>query len=236
MNIEIWSDIMCPFCYIGKRHLESALAQMTEKDTVSVIWKSFQLDPGLSNEKTYGSTYQYLAERKGLSVAQAKEMTAGVAASGRQAGVSLNFDRTVIANTHDAHRLIHLAQHHGLASAMEEALFRAHFADGKDVADRGTLIELGKDVGLDEETVASVLDSRRYAEDVSADIDEARELGIRGVPFFVVNRKYAISGAQPTEAFLQTLEKAFAEWRKDNPKSPFEVTAGPSCTPDGNCD
>ncbi len=235
MNIEIWSDIMCPFCYIGKHHFEAALAQMAEKDAVNVIWKSFQLDPGLDRDRTYASTYQYLAERKGLSVAQAKEMTAGVADAGRQAGLSLNFERTVIANTRDAHRLTHLAQDHGLASAMEETLFRAHFTDGEDVADHDTLLALGKKAGLDEKAVASMLESERYAADVTADIDEARQLGIRGVPFFVVDRKYAISGAQPPEAFLQTLEKAFAEWRKDNPASPFEVTSGPSCTPDGNC-
>lgn len=236
MKIEVWSDIICPFCYIGKHNVETALKQFDEPAAIELEWKSFQLDPGLPKGTVYANTYQYLAQRKGLSIAQAKEMTAGVALTGKNAGVALNFDKAIIANTWDAHRLIHLAQTVNRGSAVKEALFRAHFTDGKDISDRNTLIALGKDARLDEAAIQTVLDSEQFAYEVTQDIQEARNIGIRGVPFFVFNRKYAVSGAQPPEVFLQTLEKSFAEWRKENRGNHIEVSEGPSCTPDGSCD
>ncbi|PPL00369.1 DsbA family oxidoreductase [Parapedobacter indicus] len=236
MKIEIWSDIVCPFCYIGKRNFETALAQFDEAEFVELEWKSFQLDPELPKGTTYADTYQYLAERKGLSIAQAKEMTSSVAATGKNAGVTLNFEKAVIANTWDAHRLIHLAQSKGAGTRVKEALFNAHFTDGKDISNRDTLVELGKKAGLEETPVIAMLSSDAYAHEVAQDIQEARNIGIRGVPFFVFNRKYAVSGAQPPEVFLQTLQKAVAEWRATNPDTLINVTEGPSCSPDGTCD
>ncbi len=236
MKIEVWSDIVCPFCYIGKRNFETALEQFDESQLVELEWKSFQLDPELPKGKTYADTYQYLAERKGLSRAEAREMTSGVAATGKNAGVALNFEKAIVANTWDAHRLIHFAQSKGTGSRVKEALFKAHFTDGKDISASDTLIGLGKEAGLEEAAVAAVLSSDEYAHDVTQDIQEARNIGIRGVPFFVFNRKYAVSGAQPTEVFLQTLQKAFAEWRAANPDISLDVTEGPSCSPDGTCD
>ena len=235
MKIEVWSDIMCPFCYIGKKHFETALKQFSDADAIDLEWKSFQLDPHMPRNPEYKNTYHYLAERKGMSYDEAKQMTAGVAQAGAQAGITLNFEHAIVANSFDAHRLVHLAQTMGLGSELKAALFRAHFTDGKEINDHKTLIELGKAVGLTETAVAAVLDSNQYSDEVAKDIREAREIGVRGVPFFVFNRKYAISGAQPPEAFLQTLEKSVAEWRAENPKVALTVTEGPSCGPDG-CD
>lgn len=236
MKVEVWSDIMCPFCYIGKHNYEAALQQFGESDNIELEWKSFQLDPNIPKGTQYENSHQYLAERKGISHEQAKQMTAGVAQAGRQAGVVLNFEQAIVANSFDAHRLLHLAGQQHLGNPFKEALFHAHFTDGKDISDHTTLLALGKEVGLEESAINEVLDSDRYAHEVSQDIREAREIGVRGVPFFVFNRKYAISGAQPPEAFLQTLEKSFAEWRVENPKVRLDIQKGPSCDLNGACD
>lgn len=236
MKIEIWSDIMCPFCYIGKKHLEKALAQFDDADAIETVWKSYQLDPHIPREHHYKNTLQYLAETKGMSLVEAEQMTAGVAQTGTRAGVVLDFERAVVANSFDAHRLIHLAQTKGVANAMKESLFQAHFTDGKDINSPDVLIALGKAVGLAEADITGVLESDRYADEVARDISEARNIGVRGVPFFVFNRKYAVSGAQPPEVFLQTLEKSFTEWRAENPKIVLTVTDGPTCGPDGRCE
>jgi len=236
MKIEVWSDIMCPFCYIGKKHLETALKQFHDADTINVEWKSYQLDPYIPRHPSDKNTYQYLAENKGMSYEDAKRMTADVAQAGAQTGVTLDFERAVVANSFDAHRLIHLAQTKGLADPVKEGLFLAHFTDGKDINNREVLLAVGTAAGLTEAEVAAVLDSDKYGDEVKRDIREAREIGVRGVPFFVFNRKYAISGAQPPDTFLQTLEKSFAEWRAENPKVTLTVTDGPTCGPDGRCD
>lgn len=236
MKIEVWSDIACPFCYIGKRNFETALRQFEDAPFIKLEWKSFQLDPELPKGATYTDTYQYLAERKGMSIAQAKEMTSGVVATGKNAGLALCFEKTVVTNTWDAHRLIHLAQANGAGNALKEALFRAHFTDGADISAPDTLIALGKEAGLEETAIREMLNSDRFGYEVAQDIQEARNIGIRGVPFFVFNRKYAVSGAQPADVFLQTLQKSFAEWRQANPNSFLNVTEGPSCSPDGFCD
>jgi len=236
MVVEVWSDIACPFCYIGKHNFEKALQQFPEADAVKLEWKSFQLDPELPRTASYANTYEYLAERKGLSREHAEEMTAGVALTGQRAGVELNFETTVVANTWDAHRLLHLAKANGVGNRLKEILFRTHFTDGKNIGDRDTLVTLGVEAGLPEASVAAVLAGDQYGYEVAQDIQEARNIGVRGVPFFVFNRKYAVSGAQPPEVFLQTLQKSFAEWRETNRSTDFEVISGPSCTPDGNCD
>ncbi|GGC35579.1 DSBA oxidoreductase [Parapedobacter defluvii] len=236
MKIEVWSDIVCPFCYIGKHNFETALQQFEEAQSIELEWKSFQLDPELPKGTTYTNTYQYLAERKGMSIAQAKEMTSGVAMTGKNAGVTLNFEKAVVANTWDAHRLVHLAQSKEAGSRVKEALFKAHFTDGKDISDPDTLVAIGMEAGLDETAVTTMLGSDEYGYEVTQDILEARNIGVRGVPFFVFNRKYAVSGAQPAEVFLQTLKKAVAEWRAANPDISLDATEGPSCSPDGACD
>ena len=236
MKIEIWSDIMCPFCYIGKKHLETALKPFGDADAIDVVWKSYQLDPYIPRHPEYKNTYDYLAASKGMSYDDAKQMTAGVAQAAANAGLTLDFERAVVANSFDAHRLVHLAQAKGIAGAVKEGLFRAHFTEGKDVNSREILIAVGMAAGLAEADITAMLDSEKYSDEVAQDIREARDIGVRGVPFFVFNRKYAVSGAQPPEVFSETLEKSFTEWRAENPKPALTVTEGPTCGPDGRCD
>lgn len=236
MKVEVWSDIMCPFCYIGKHHYEKSLEQLGATADIELEWKSFQLDPELPKEVSYNDTYQYLAERKGMTHDHAKQMTAGVSETGKRAGLELNFDQAIVANTFDAHRLIHFAHTKQLGSVLKEALFRAHFTDGKNISDRDTLLALSEEVGLDAAAVRQVLEGDRYAYEVKQDIQEAQNIGVQGVPFFVFDRKYALSGAQPVEVFLETLQKSYAEWQAAQPKVSLEVREGPSCSPDGTCE
>ncbi len=212
MKIEIWSDVMCPFCYIGKRNFETALARFKDKEEVEVIWKSFQLDPTLP-EIAQESQHDYLVKNKGMSPAQVESMLENVTRMAMQAGLDYHLDRSVMVNSFRAHRLIQLAKSKGLGDEAEERLFRAYFTEGLDIADTDTLTRLGKEIGLDEGNVKEALTDNRYADLIRDDIEEARTLGIRGVPFFVFDRKYGVSGAQPPEQFLQTLEKSFSEWK-----------------------
>jgi predicted DsbA family dithiol-disulfide isomerase len=237
MKVEVWSDIMCPFCYIGKRNYEGSLKQFADSKNIEIVWKSFQLDPNIPQEMAVTeNVYQYLAERKGMSYEQSVEMHDSVVETAKKVGLEYNFDKTVVANSFNAHRMIQLAKIKGLGDAAEERLFHAYFTEGKNIGNTEVLIDLGKDIGLTEAEVTTALTDDTYAYKVTQDIQEAQQLDVRGVPFFVFDRKYAISGAQPSEAFLETLEKSFAEWRKENPASPFEVSNGPSCSIDGTCD
>lgn len=235
MKVEVWSDVMCPFCYIGKRHYEAALKQFADSNNVEIVWKSFQLNPN-SPEQYNGSVNDYLAEHKGISVEQAKAMNDRVTQMAKEAGLTYNFDKAKIANSFKAHRVIQMAKAKGLGDAIEERLFKAYFTEGKDFGSTQVLIELAKDIGLTEAEVNEALTNDDYAYKVKQDVYEAQQIGVTGVPFFVFNRRYAVSGAQPTEVFLQTLQKSFNEWRKENPAPTLEVTEGNVCTTDGKCD
>ncbi len=210
MKIEIWSDVMCPFCYIGKRKFEAALEQFENKANVEVVWKSFQLNPNMKTDSGKSIT-EYLAEIKGWSIKQAQEMNAHVTNMAKEVGLHYDFDKAIVANSFDAHRLIQLAKKHGKGDEAEEHLFKAYFTEGKNTDDHSTLIEIGISIGLNEIEVKQVLASDQFADDVNKDILEAQQIGVRGVPFFVVDRKYGVSGAQPSEIFLETLTKAWAE-------------------------
>lgn len=237
MKVRIWSDVMCPFCYIGKHHYEAALAEFADKDFIETEWQSFQLDPEFPTGKDKnGSTKEYLMTRKGISEEQVDLMQDHVERMGRESGLDFYLNQSIMANSFDAHRLIQLAKTKGLDNVMEEKLFAAHFTSGEDVGDHDILKRLGTEAGLAGEEIEQALTDDRYAYLVNQDKRESEQLGIRGVPFFVLNNRYAISGAQPKEAILQTLEKAFGEWRKDNPVLQMEVSEGPACTPDGVCD
>jgi predicted DsbA family dithiol-disulfide isomerase len=236
MKVEVWSDIMCPFCYIGKRNYEAALAQFADSARVEIVWKSFQLDPTIPERRDKPTdVYEYLAERKGMSVEQSRQMHERVVQMARQAGLTYNFDKAVVANSFKAHRVIQLAKTKGLGDVAEERLFRAYFTEGQNFGDAAVLTVLGKEIGLTAAEVEEALSDEVYARKVEEDIAEARVIGVNGVPFFVFNRKYAISGAQPPAAFLQTLEKSFAEWAQEHPAPALEVVQGPSCTPEGEC-
>lgn len=235
MKIEIWSDVMCPFCYIGKRNFESALEQFSNKNHIEVVWKSYQLDPSIP--EIANENYQdYLVKRKGMSAERVKEMLDNVTQSAKQVGLEYNLDKAVMVNSLNAHKLIQFAKTKDLGEQAEEKLFLAFFTEGKNIADLSTLTQLGKEIGLDETEVKTAFSDEKYAYSAKQDMQEAEQIGVQGVPFFVLDRKYAVSGAQPSEAFTESLEKAFAEWRTLNPEIKLEVTKGKSCTSDGNCE
>lgn len=235
MKIEIWSDVMCPFCYIGKRNFEKALTQFAEKEKIEIVWKSFQLDASVPDIATE-SYEEYLVKRKGLSAEQVKGMLQNVTQMAREAGLDYHFDRSVIVNSLKAHRLIQFAKTRNLGDEAEERLFHAFFTEGKSIADIDTLTQLGVEIGLDATELQVAFTDELYAYQVNQDIQEARQIGVNGVPFFVFNRKYAISGAQPPQAFLETLRKSFDEWQKLNPQPKLNIQQGNSCSIDGVCE
>lgn len=206
MKIEIWSDIMCPFCYIGKRQLEKALDEFPN-DEFEIEWKSFQLDPSITPQ--WGKdVYTFLAERKGISIEQSVEMHKGVVERAKSVGLDYHFDKVIISNSLKAHRIIQLAKTKKAGDEMEEIFFKAYFTEGRDLNNDSTLIELASQAGLNSADVQKIVQNEDlYLIEVKADIDEAREIGVQGVPFFVFDRKYAISGAQPLETFVQTINE-----------------------------
>lgn len=220
---------MCPFCYIGKRKFENALQQLDGKEEIKIIWKSFQLDSEIKTDPNK-KVNEYLAERKGWTVEYAKNVNAQVTSMAKEVGLSYDFDKAVIANSLNAHRVSHLAKKYNLSDAMEEALFKAYFTEGKNIDDKATLLQLAVSIGLKKEEVEIVLFTNQYTDEVAQDIQEAQQIGVRGVPFFVIDRKYAVSGAQPTEVFLNALTKA-----KEDSLSQMNKTNDASCSIDGNC-
>jgi len=236
MKVEVWSDISCPFCYIGKRNYESALLQFADNKDIEIIWKSFQLDPNIPQHiENKENVYQYLADRKGITLEESIKMHQGVAQTAKNAGLEYNFDKTIIANSLNAHRLIQLSKTKGLGDFAEECIFKAYFTDGKDLGDTAILIEIGKTIGLTEDEVNEALSNDVYAYKVKQDIQEAKHYEIDGVPFFLFNGKYAVYGAQAVETFLQTLKKSYTDWRKQDIDSEIETIKGSVCTTDGNC-
>lgn len=237
MKIEIWSDIMCPFCYIGKRHFEAALKQFDQSKQITVEWKSFQLDPTIPMPYTEDKDmYAYLADRKGISMEQSRQMHQNVTRMAADAGLNYDFDKVRVANSWNAHRIIQLAKSYQLDDAVEERFFKAYFTEGADMANPEVLTQLASEAGLDTEEVKLVLQSDEFANEVRADILQAQTLGINGVPFFVFNHKFGLSGAQPVEAFLQTLQHAYSDWQKENETTTVTaMSQGPSCDVQGNC-
>jgi predicted DsbA family dithiol-disulfide isomerase len=212
MKIEIWSDVMCPFCYIGKRRFEKALELFPLKDKITIEWKSFQLSPDMQTD-TSKNINQFLAEHKGISIEEAQSMNSYVTDMAAKEGLTYNFDTAIVANSFNAHRFTHFAKKYGKQLEAEEQLFQSYFTDGKNIDDYSTLIDLGTTIGLDSSTLKTALENNSYATEVKTDIAEAQAIGVRGVPFFVFNRKYAISGAQETSTFLKALEQSFTEWQ-----------------------
>jgi predicted DsbA family dithiol-disulfide isomerase len=210
MKIEIWSDVMCPFCYIGKRKFENALAKFEGKSHITIEWKSFQLNPNMKTDPDK-SISQYLAEIKGWSLEQAQVMNQSVVEIARHVGLQYNMDKAVVANSFDAHRVVQLAKTKGKGDAMEERLFKGYFTEGLNIADHQTLVKIGNEIGLDSSEISEVLNTTAFVDEVNGDVKEAQELGVRGVPFFVIDRKYGVSGAQESETFLNALNKAWEE-------------------------
>ncbi|WP_136520297.1 DsbA family oxidoreductase [Cellulomonas telluris] len=236
VRVEVWSDVACPWCFIGKRRFAAALERFAHREHVEVVWRSYQLSPETPTGPGRPEV-EALAQMKGLDPAQVRQMFAHVTAVAATDGLRYDFDRTLAFNTFDAHRLLHLAARVGgaaLADATMEALFSAHFEQGVDLGAEGALVTVAEQVGFaqhgwDAGRVAAALAGDDEAEAVRADIAEARALGVTGVPFFVLDRRYGVSGAQPVEVFAQLLETG---WREANPLA--TVPAGEVCA-DGTC-
>lgn len=210
MQVEIWSDVVCPFCYIGKRQLEAALEQLPDRARVHVTWRSFQLGPDTKTDPTRNAI-QNLAEKKGWTLEFTRQAVADVSNRAQAVGLAFDYEQTKVANTFDAHRLVHYATSAGKGDDVAEALFRAYFVDGRNVGDHDTLAQLAAGAGLPEAEVREVLRSGRFADAVRRDLQTAAQFGINSVPCFVLERKYAVSGAQGSPALLQALQQALAE-------------------------
>lgn len=232
LNIQIWSDIMCPFCYIGKRRIEEALQNFKHKDSVTIEWKSFQLDANFIAAPD-DNIIDHLAEKYRKDTDWAQTMIDNMTQNAKNAGLDFHFEKAILANSFHAHRLLHLAKKYNLANELEELLFKAYLTDGKNVNDLDTLSKLGKEVGIDSEEIKQVLESNEYTKEVQQDIEQAQSIGVQGVPFFVFDNKYAISGAQPATTFLQTLERVWQEGNFDSKVTMVYTTQENSCDIDG---
>jgi predicted DsbA family dithiol-disulfide isomerase len=228
MQVEVWSDVVCPWCYIGKRRLESALEKFPHRDDVEVVWRSFQLDPSIPEGETH-PTLPALAAKYRTSEDAMRANMARVEQLAADEGLDYHLADGVSGNTLRAHELLHLAAEHGLRNRLKERLLHAHFEEGRSVFDVDSLVSLAVEVGLDEAEVREALADRRYLAAVREDGATAQALGATGVPFFVVDRKYGAAGAQPAELLLQILERA---WAEANPLT--TVPAADGCT-DGSC-
>jgi predicted DsbA family dithiol-disulfide isomerase len=233
MQVEIWSDVVCPWCAIGKRRFEAALARFPHRDEVQVRWRSFELDPTAPRERA-GDLADHLAAKYGLSREKAEAFERQMSEQAAGEGWEFRLDRARNGNSFDAHRLIHLAAERDVQDAVKERLLRAYLTDGERIGDAETLVRLGAEAGLDEAEARAVLGSDRYADAVRADERQAQAYGISGVPFFVIDRTYGVSGAQPAEALLQALEQAWAEAHPLTVLTPAAAGDGDACA-DGSC-
>jgi predicted DsbA family dithiol-disulfide isomerase len=228
LHVDVWSDIVCPWCAIGKRRLENALARFPHADDVEVVWRAFELDPSAPAVRE-GDNAARLAEKYGRTRAQAEAMIQGVADTAARDGLELNLLRARSGNTFDGHRVLHLAAEKGLQGAVKERFLRGYMTEGEAIGDREVLVRLASEAGLAAEDVRAVLASDRYASEVREEEEAARSLGINGVPFLVFAGKYAISGAQPADVMLRALEQAWSSL----PEGEGEAQEGVACGPDG---
>ncbi|MFJ6936295.1 DsbA family oxidoreductase [Streptomyces sp. NPDC101132] len=230
MRVEIWSDITCPWCYIGKARFEQGLAAFAHRDEVEIVHRSFELDPNAPQEAV--PTLEMLARKFGRTLDEARAMQEHVAGTARAEGLEYRTEGRVNGNTFDIHRMLHFAAAHGRRDALLDLAYRANFAGERSVFDDDTLVALAVEAGLDEAAARAVLaDGDAYAAEVRADEREAAELGANAVPFFVLDRRYGISGGQPAEVFTQALEQAWQGRQVLAPAAP----EGEVCEPDGAC-
>ncbi|WP_294641920.1 DsbA family oxidoreductase [uncultured Rothia sp.] len=250
MRIDIWSDIVCPFCYVGKRNLEQALAEFEHRDEVEVVWHSFELDPS-ATEHPAGSLPELIAKKYSMPLEQAIASQESLAERAREVGLEFNWRQARYGNTFDAHRVIQYAAEQGLASAAQEAFKMAYFTQGRSVQDHESILDIASEIGLDTAEVEAVLKSDRYAVQVRADEQLAHQLGITGVPFFLFESKWAVNGAQPAEALVQALRHVWEQTRQVELLNPLagasgdaagdgvaeagSAAAGASCDVNGNC-
>jgi predicted DsbA family dithiol-disulfide isomerase len=227
--VEVWSDVVCPWCYVGKRNLERALADFAHADAVQVEWKAYELDPEAPLRRP-GNYVERIASKYRLSVSEARARMVRIISIGADAGIDFRFDDAQPGNTFDAHRLLHLAASLGVQNELKERLFAATFTEGQPISDRDVLVKLARDVGIPEADARRVLDSREFADAVRNDEVEAMELGVQGVPFFVIDRRYGVSGAQPPDVLLGVLERAWGEGNA------IETIGGDAVCDDDSCE
>lgn len=231
MKVEIWSDVVCPWCYIGKRHFEEALGRFPHAAEVEVIWRSFELDPS-APPQVDGDPVENLSRKYGVSRERARAMQDRVTAIAREAGLAYRLDIARRGNTRDAHRVLHLARERGVQGTVKERLLRSYLCEGLSIADHETLVRLGSEAGLDAEEAREVLAGDAFTTAVADDENAARALGIEGVPFFVLDRRYGLSGAQPAAIILTALDRA---WGASHPLEMVSAgEAAEACT-DESC-
>jgi len=234
VNVEIWSDVVCPWCYVGKRQFEEALGRFGHADEVAVVWRAFELDP--SSPADVGMTMDKILERKyGMSAEQARAANQQMTSLAAGVGLEYHLDRVRAGNTFDAHRLIHLAATHGQGGAMKERLLAAYFTEGRSVGDHATLAELAGEVGLDPVEVTDTLAGQAFAADVRADEARGSALGATGVPFFVIDETYGVAGAQGADALLGALERAWADTHPLTVLTPGAGGSDDAACSDGSC-
>jgi predicted DsbA family dithiol-disulfide isomerase len=232
LRIDIWSDIACPWCYVGKRRLEQALGRFPHRSDVEVVWRAFELDPSAPRVRDPQQSYaERLARKYGTTPGQAQGMIDRMVDTAAGDGLALRFDHIRPGNTFDAHRLVHLAHERGVGDALKERLLRAYLTEGQAIGEPEVLAPLAREVGLDDREVADLLAGDRCAAEVRQDEALARELGITGVPFFVLGGRLGVSGAQPADVLLGALDRA---WRELRPEI-VPIVEGAACGPDG-CD
>jgi predicted DsbA family dithiol-disulfide isomerase len=232
LRVDVWSDIACPWCYVGKRHLEAALERFPHREAVEVVWHAFELNPSAPRESDRISSYaERLARKYGSSVSDAEQRIARMTDIAAADGLSFRFDRIRPGNTFDAHRVLHMAFEHGVQDAVKERFLRAYMTEGEAIGQKDVLARLAGEAGLDVGEVRAQLATDAYADEVRQDEEQARQIGIDGVPFFVLGGKYAVSGAQPADLLLQALTQAWNEAEAEPPA----YAEGAACGPDG-CD
>lgn len=239
MKIEVWTDIMCPYCHIGKKHYEKALLQFDHADEIQLEWKAYQLNPNLPDKGHGIPVKQYLTEMAGYTEENINRMFEGIKRLAQDAGIRFALHDAVAANTRDAHRLIKLAAKQQLDSIVLEKLSKAYFEEAKDYSDWNLLISIGKEAGLEEEEIRHMLHSDDYTYEIKQDMQEAANLGFDTVPTFLMDRRQAIIGSEPADLFLKVLHKAYGDWKERTEKETVpiaEITKGKSCNADGMCE
>lgn len=237
MKIEIWSDIACPYCYIGKRKLENALNKFEHKDEVEIVWHSYELNPDMPKKALHEPFAEHFSKAHNMSIEDTQRKFDEITQIAKETGLNYNFGKVVAANTSDALRLVKLANTFDLADECEEVLFKAYFVEGQDISDRDTLMRLGKEIGLNEKRISNMLDGNVYFDEIKKDIEYSEnELKLEFIPFYLINGKHAIQGSIAENIYLEVIEKAYEEWKTGEIVNEHEnIVGGKSCSVDGVC-
>lgn len=236
MKIEIWSDIACPYCYIGKRKLELALAEFPNKNNVEIIWNSYELNPDRPKVMSEASFYEYFSEGHNMSIEQTKDTLHKLEVLAKEVGLDYDFSKAKAVNTSDALRLVKLAKEYGVADQVEELLFKAYFIDGESIADKQLLLQIASTVNIGNEEVRKTLDNNTYLDQIKKDMEYSEnELGLEYIPFYRFNEKHIIQGSIAVEDYLSVLKKAYAEWESGDSSGESDLISGQSCSIDGVC-